>query len=143
MLSSKDQKVYREGIQEIFDTLGYYCYFHPQNKDSYTLNIYNELVPVDNSDIEPIEPIPLICKPTFELSDHMDRFKQRRGSNDDVIIEIPSLELERNKVTLNDLEIGRIMFDNRMYEVYFIQPRSVFADMVVTYGISCRGVEVI
>ena len=73
----------------------------------------------------------------------MDRFKQRRGSNDDVIIEIPSLELERNKVTLNDLEIGRIMFDNRMYEVYFIQPRSVFADMVVTYGISCRGVEVI
>ena len=35
------------------------------------------------------------------------------------------------------------MFNNRMYEVYFIQPKSVFADMVVTYGVSCRGVEVI
>ena len=73
----------------------------------------------------------------------MDRFKQRRGSNDDVLIEIPSLELERNEVTLNDLELGRIMFDNRMYEVYFSQPRSVFAEGVVTYSISCRGVEVI
>ena len=68
---------------------------------------------------------------------------QKTNIHDDVLIEIPSLELERNEVTLNDLELGRIMFDNRMYEVYFIQPRSVFADMVVTYSISCRGVEVI
>ena len=42
MLSSKDQKVYREGIQEIYETLGYYCYFHPLEKEQYTINIYNE-----------------------------------------------------------------------------------------------------
>ena len=143
MLSSKDQKVYREGIQEIYETLGYYCYFHPLEKEQYTINIYNERVPVSDEEKESTDPLPIICKPTFELSDHLDRFKQRRGSNDDVLLEIPSSELENNDISLSDLEQGKIMFNNRMYEVYFIQPKSVFADMVVTYGVSCRGVEVI
>lgn len=142
MLSSKDQRAYCEGIQEIFETLGYYCYFHPLMKEEYTTNIYSERVPVIDAEAES-EPIPLICKPTFELSDHMDRNKQRRGSNDDVLIEIPALELTKCEVTLQDLELGKVMLNDRMYEVYFIQPKSVFADMVVTYGISCRGVEVI
>lgn len=142
MLAEKDVRAYQEGIQEIFDTLGCYLQFYgdvPEHEK--VTNIYGEVIPSDEE--TPVEPIPLICKPTFELSDHLDRNKQRRGSNDDVLFEIPKLEILKYDLTLDDLDKGKVEFDGRMYEVLFIQPKSTFADTVITYSISCRGLKVI
>lgn len=140
MLAEKDVRAYQEGVQEIFDTLGCYVQFYSETPEQ-EKNIYGEVIPSDN--MFAVEPIPLICKPTFELSDHLDRFKQRRGSNDDVLFEIPKLELQKYDLSLDDLDRGKFEFDGREYEILFVQPKSTFANVVITYSVSCRGMKVI
>lgn len=143
MLAEKDVRAYQEGVQEIFDTLGCYLQFYGEKPErEQNTNIYGEYVPSDEEEMTP-EFISLICKPTFELSDHLDRYKQRRGSNDDVLFEIPKLELQKYDLSLDDLDKGRVEFDGRMYEVLFIQPKTTFANTVITYSMSCRGMKVI
>lgn len=135
-LDSATKKAYKEGIYTLFETLGTEVEFYYRNQDSNNIDIYGDYV-----DEEPIESYVLVATISHKALDNNNFDRQKQGHTDEVTIEIPLKVIENNGLEPYSMDSGYFAYEGREYEVMYVKPKGLFAQMYTSFEFSCKGVS--
>ena len=66
---------------------------------------------------------------------------KKQGHTDEVNIEIPLLVIEKNGLDPYAMDSGYFVYENRTYEVMYVTPEGLFAQMYSSFNFLCKGVS--
>lgn len=135
-LDSATKKAYKEGIYTLFETLGTEVEFYYRNNESSNIDIYGDYI-----NEEAIESYSLIATIKHKALDNNNFDRQKQGHTDECTIEIPLKVIEDNELEPYNMDSGYFKFEGREYEVMYVKPKGLFAQMFTSFEFSCKGVS--
>lgn len=135
-LDSATKKAYKEGINTLFETLGTQVEFYFRNNEESNLDIYGDYI-----DEKSKEAYVLTATIKHKALDNNNFDLKKQGHTDEVNIEIPLLVIEKNGLDPYAMDSGYFVYENRTYEVMYVTPEGLFAQMYSSFNFLCKGVS--
>lgn len=135
-LDSSTKKAYKEGMHTLFETLGTEVEFYYRNQESKNIDVYGDYL-----DEEPIESYTLVATIKLKALDNNNFDRQKQGHTDEATIEIPLLVIENNGLEPYDMDSGYFAYEGREYEVMYVKPKGLFAQMFTSFEFHCKAVS--
>lgn len=134
-LSSSTKKAYKEGIYTLYETFGTEVEFYYRSQQTDNIDLYGDYL-----DEEPIEAYVLIATIKHNPLDNNNFDRQKQGHTDEVSIQIPLKVIEDNGLEPYSMDSGYFIYEGRNYEVMYVKPSGLFAQMYTSFEFSCKGV---
>lgn len=135
-LDSSTKKAYKEGIFTLFETLGTEVEFYYRNHNSQNIDMYGDYI-----DEEPIESYTLVATIKPKVLDNNNFDRQKQGHTDEATIEIPLQVIEENGLEPYEMDSGYFVYEGREYEIMYVKPKGLFAQMYTSFEFACKGVS--
>lgn len=135
-LDSSTKKAYKEGIYTLFETLGTQVEFYFKNTSPSNLDIYGDPIVEENVDV-----FLLTATIKHKNLDYNDFDFKKQGHTEEATIEIPLYEIEKQGLDPYSMDAGVFVYGNRQYEVMYVQPKGLFAQMYTSFEFACKGVS--